>query len=90
YILDGYFLGLTQGNLLRNSTLVASLIGFLPFAIVGLLLKNNHILWLSLAMFMATRAITLGKAIPNIIVEKFSASIELIKDKNNKKHITPK
>ncbi|MDT9341734.1 MATE family efflux transporter [Trichodesmium erythraeum 21-75] len=90
YILDGYFLGLTQGNLLRNSTLVASLIGFLPFAIVGLLLKNNHILWLSLAMFMATRAITLGKAIPNIIVEKISASIELIKDKNNKKHITPK
>ena len=41
-------------------------------------------------MFMATRAITLGKAIPNIIVENFSASIELIKDNNNKKNITPK
>lgn len=70
YMLDGYFLGLTQGNLLRNSTLVAGLVGFLPFAILGWFLKSNHILWLALTMFMATRAITLGKAIPNIIVEQ--------------------
>lgn len=73
YMLDGYFLGLTQGNLLRNSTLIASLVGFLPFAIVGWFFQSNHILWLALATFMATRAITLGKAIPNIIVEKNSA-----------------
>ena len=72
YMLDGYFLGLTQGNLLRNSTLVAGLVGFLPFAMLGWFLKSNHILWLALAIFMATRAITLGKAIPNIIVEKKS------------------
>ncbi|NES74415.1 MULTISPECIES: guanitoxin biosynthesis MATE family efflux transporter GntT [Okeania] len=84
YMLDGYFLGLTQGSLLRNSTLIASLVGFLPFAMVGWLLKSNHILWLALAMFMAARAITLGKAIPNIIVEQFSPSIELIKDNNEK------
>lgn len=70
YMLDGYFLGLTQGKLLRNSTLVAGLVGFLPFAILGWFLKSNHILWLALTMFMATRAITLGKAILNIIVEK--------------------
>ena len=69
YMLDGYFLGLTKGNLLRNSTLVAGLVGFLPFALLGWFLKSNHILWLALTMFMATRAITLGKAIPNIIVE---------------------
>ncbi|MGD1806950.1 guanitoxin biosynthesis MATE family efflux transporter GntT [Dapis sp. BLCC M126] len=79
YMLDGYFLGLTQGNLLRNSTLIATLAGFLPFAIVGWLLKSNHILWLALAMFMATRAITLGKAIPDTMVEKFSPSIEVIR-----------
>ncbi|NEP82541.1 MAG: MATE family efflux transporter, partial [Okeania sp. SIO3B3] len=90
YMLDGYFLGLTQGNLLRNSTLIASLVGFLPFAIVGWLLKSNHILWLALAMFMAARAITLGMAIPNIIVEKFSPSIELIKDNNEKTFFTSK
>ena len=70
YMLDGYFLGLTQGNLLRNSTLVAGLVGFLPFALLGWFLKSNHILWLALTIFMATRAITLGKAIPNIIVEQ--------------------
>lgn len=44
YMLDGYFLGLTQGNLLRNSTLVAGLVGFLPFAMLGWFLKSNHIL----------------------------------------------
>ncbi|MGD1701235.1 guanitoxin biosynthesis MATE family efflux transporter GntT [Dapis sp. BLCC M229] len=90
YMLDGYFLGLTEGSLLRNSTLVASLVGFLPFAMMGWLLKSNHILWLALAMFMATRAITLGRAIPNIIVENFSPSIELIKDNNEKTFFTSK
>ncbi len=90
YMLDGYFLGLTEGNLLRNSTSMATLAGFLPFAIVGWLLKSNHILWLALAMFMATRAITLGMAIPNTTVENFSPSIELIKDNNEKKFSTSK
>ncbi len=90
YMLDGYFLGLTKGNLLRNSTLIASLLGFLPFAIVGWLLKSNHILWLALAIFMATRAITLGKAIPNTMVDKFSTSIEIIKDNNEKTLVSPK
>ncbi|MGB3512323.1 MAG: guanitoxin biosynthesis MATE family efflux transporter GntT [Microcoleaceae cyanobacterium] len=65
YMLDGYFLGLTQGSLLRNSTLIASLVGFLPFAIVGWFFQSNHILWLALSMFMTVRAITLVKAIPN-------------------------
>ena len=65
YMLDGYFLGLTQGSLLRNSTLIASVGGFLPFAIVGWWLNSSHVLWLGLAMFMAARAITLGMAIPD-------------------------
>ena len=89
YMLDGYFLGLTKGNLLRNSTLIASLIGFLPFAIVGWWLKSNHILWLALAIFMATRAITLSKAIPNITVEKFSARRETLKDDNEQTFLNP-
>lgn len=70
-----------------NFILVVSLIGFLFFVIVGLLLKNNYILWLFLVMFMVIRVIILGKVIFNIIVEKFLVLIEFIKDKNNKKYI---
>lgn len=70
-----------------NFILVVSLIGFLFFVIVGLLLKNNYILWLFLVMFMVIRVIILGKVIFNIIVEKILVLIEFIKDKNNKKYI---
>lgn len=59
YMLDGYFLGLTQGKILRNSSLVATGIGFLPLGIIASLGQNNHLLWLALSSFMATRAITL-------------------------------
>ena len=59
YMLDGYFLGLTQGKILRNSSLVAAGIGFLPLGIIASLGQNNHLLWLALSSFMATRAITL-------------------------------
>ena len=60
YMLDGYFLGLTAGRILRQSTLIAAIIGFLPMAIAAWHWQNNHLLWLALALFMATRSITLG------------------------------
>ncbi len=66
YMLDGYFLGLTQGTLLRNSSLIATLAGFAPMATVAWLLGSSHLLWLALAMFMAARAITLGRKIPQL------------------------
>lgn len=59
YMLDGYFLGLTAGRVLRQSTLVAAL-GFVPMAIAAWYWQANHLLWLALALFMATRSITLG------------------------------
>ena len=60
YMLDGYFLGLTAGNMLRNSAIIAFFIGFLPLAMIALRLGNIQLLWLALCCFMATRAITLG------------------------------
>lgn len=60
FMLDGYFLGLTAGTALRNSTLIASTIGFLPLAWLALSLENVQLLWLALTCFMATRAITLA------------------------------
>ena len=60
YMLDGYFLGLTAGKILRQSTLIAALLGFVPIAIAAWYFQANHLLWLALAVFMMIRSITLG------------------------------
>ena len=60
YMLDGYFLGLTAGKILRQSTLIAALLGFVPIAIAAWYFQANHLLWLALAVFMMLRSITLG------------------------------
>jgi MATE family multidrug resistance protein len=65
YLLDGYFLGLTQGDVLRRSTVLAA-VGFGPVAIGAAYFHSNHWLWLALAIFMAVRAVSLGVAVPRI------------------------
>nr|WP_277881236.1 guanitoxin biosynthesis MATE family efflux transporter GntT [Leptolyngbya sp. FACHB-321] len=60
YMFDGYFLGLTEGRILRQATLQAVLLGFMPSAIVAWYRHNNHWLWLALTLFMAVRALALG------------------------------
>ncbi|MGB5635758.1 MAG: guanitoxin biosynthesis MATE family efflux transporter GntT [Waterburya sp.] len=60
YMLDGYFLGLTAGKILRQSSLIAAIVGFMPMAIAAWYWQANQILWLALALFMATRSVTLG------------------------------
>ena len=60
YLLDGYFLGLTAGKILRNSTLIAAVGCFLPLAILAHAMQSSHLLWLALTSFMAARAITLS------------------------------
>ncbi len=64
FLLDGYFLGLTQGALLRNSTLLATGVGFLPLGGLAHALGSSMLLWLALASFMAIRAVTLASQIP--------------------------
>jgi MATE family multidrug resistance protein len=64
FFLDGFFLGLTASTLLRNSTVVASLVGFLPLALVGQRLANPHLLWFALVGLMAGRALLLARAVP--------------------------
>ena len=59
YMLDGYFLGLTAGKVLRQSTLIASGLGFAPMAILAWYWQTNTLLWLALTFFMAARSITL-------------------------------
>lgn len=64
YMLDGYFIGLTQGRILRTSSLFSSLLGFAPVAIVAWQLQSNHGLWLALTLFMTARSLTLGMQVP--------------------------
>lgn len=61
YMLDGYFLGITKSQILRNACIWSSLLGFLPLAVMGTILGNNHILWLGLSSFMMARCWTLGR-----------------------------
>ncbi|NJL22123.1 MAG: hypothetical protein HC895_17010, partial [Leptolyngbyaceae cyanobacterium SM1_3_5] len=44
YMLDGYFLGLTAGAILRRSSLIASLIGFAPIALLAWKFQSSHLL----------------------------------------------
>ncbi len=67
YMLDGYFIGLTQGRVLRNSTVIATLGGFVPMAILAWWQQDSQLLWLAMTCFMAARAITLGIRVPETI-----------------------
>ncbi|TGK38085.1 MATE family efflux transporter [Leptospira andrefontaineae] len=60
FIFDGFFLGISEGKILRNSMIVSSIVFFFPIAYWGKIQNNNHILWLSLSFYMLGRAITLG------------------------------
>ncbi|MEO0406038.1 MAG: MATE family efflux transporter [Cyanobacteria bacterium P01_A01_bin.135] len=68
YMLDGYFLGITAGRTLRNSSVTATVAGFLPAAIAAWHLQNVHLLWLALTLFMVGRAVTLGLQVPATLV----------------------
>lgn len=67
YMLDGYFLGLTEGRILRTSTLIAALIGFAPIAAIAWYLHNVQLLWLALTVFMASRVFTLALQVPKTL-----------------------
>jgi MATE family multidrug resistance protein len=66
FMYDGLFLGMTAGRELRNSMILSTLL-FLPAALAAVRLGENHLLWGSLALFMAARAGTLGLATRRLI-----------------------
>ncbi|MEM1170573.1 MAG: guanitoxin biosynthesis MATE family efflux transporter GntT [Cyanobacteria bacterium P01_H01_bin.35] len=68
--LNGYFLGLTEGTLVRNSIVSGTLIGFLPAALVAWQFDNAQILWLALLLFLVVRTIILGIRVPSSFEEK--------------------
>lgn len=78
FMLDGYFLGLAQGHTLRNASLVALGVGFLPADVAAVKFESNHILWLALFLFDAIRMVILGVQMPRTFggdVEEDSVSL---------------
>ncbi|MFP4006841.1 MAG: guanitoxin biosynthesis MATE family efflux transporter GntT, partial [Spirulinaceae cyanobacterium] len=63
YMLDGYFLGIAAGSILRNSSLWATGVGFVPVAVFAWLQQSPHLLWLALTCFMVGRVVALGSAV---------------------------
>ena len=62
YIYDGFFLGLTEGRVLRNSMLFSTILIFGSVAWVAVVRGDNHILWLAMTLWMVSRAATLSWA----------------------------
>ncbi|NEP53757.1 MAG: MATE family efflux transporter [Moorea sp. SIO3C2] len=67
FMLDGYYLGLAAGQTLRNSTVIALVVGFAPMAVASWQFQSVHLLWLALSFFMAGRAILLGVKLPSTL-----------------------
>ncbi|NJK37357.1 MAG: MATE family efflux transporter [Oscillatoriales cyanobacterium RM1_1_9] len=64
FMLDGYFLGLTAGKILRQGTVIAAVISSIPMVLGAKVIPNPHLLWFALAVFMFFRMVTLGIRLP--------------------------
>lgn len=73
FTLDAQFLGLAEGGSLRNVGLIAIIV-FLPTAFAANRFESNQVLWLSLSLFLAIRAIILGLKLP----EKLRGDFETV------------
>jgi multidrug resistance protein, MATE family len=58
-MLDGYFLGLAAGKVVRQAAVWVA-IGVVPIGLIAASTRDPHILGLMLTVFMLLRALTLG------------------------------
>lgn len=64
FMLDGYFLGLTEGVILRNGAIIAAFVGCVAMGINAWQFHSSHLLWFALSLFMGTRVLALGLKVP--------------------------
>jgi MATE family multidrug resistance protein len=65
FVLDGVFLGATQGRIMRNA-MIASLAIYLACCFLLIPIFGNDGLWAALLIFMGARGITLGIRYPRL------------------------
>lgn len=66
FMLDGYFIGLTAGNVLLRSAFISCML-FTPVAILAWQQQNPHLLWLALTLFMVGRVMPMVIAVPKTL-----------------------
>jgi MATE family multidrug resistance protein len=69
YMYDGLFLGWTRARTLLVSMTFSVFVVYLPLAGLAVWRGNNHGLWAALALFMLSRAVTLGVAANRFLAE---------------------
>ncbi|MEM9805017.1 MAG: MATE family efflux transporter, partial [Cyanobacteria bacterium P01_D01_bin.56] len=52
FMLEGYFIGLKEGAVLRNGALLGFGLGFTPLALLATYLQNSYLLWTALTAYM--------------------------------------
>jgi multidrug resistance protein, MATE family len=57
FTLEGYFLGLAQGQILLNVSIVAFVVAFIPTNIAFFKFPSNNLLWFSVSLFYAIRMV---------------------------------
>lgn len=67
FMLNGYFLGLTESTIVRDSIVVSAIMGFLPVAGIAWWHHNVQELWLAMALFMVIRVVTQLHKVPSTI-----------------------
>jgi len=60
FMLEGYFIGLKEGAVLRNASLIAFFLVFMPSVTIAWYFDSVHLLWLSLTLYMVSLFIYLG------------------------------
>lgn len=63
YLLDGYFLGLAAGRVLRNAAVLSTGVFFLPVAVWAWWVESGLLLWVALSLLMVGRVVTLAWAL---------------------------
>ncbi len=59
YVYDGFFIGIARGDILRQSMVFSTLIGFIPLAALSLFYQNTQLLWMGMILFMILRTVSL-------------------------------
>lgn len=72
FILEGYFIGLKEGEILRNTVLLSFVVAFIPLVITAWYFHNNHLLWSTLLSYMTSNMILLALSVPQTLATKIS------------------
>ena len=63
FMLEAYFIGLKKSAVLRNASLIALILVFIPLVILTLKIQSVNLLWFSLTCYMVTLILVLASKI---------------------------